>query len=133
MDVLAQNRMSVRAAEAEGVDAGVARPAVSIGKRLVASDDLEVQLVSLAKSFDGPSTATGTAVLTFTLENLDSDNAATDLAFSDDLDACDLKSFGHVEYDKPFYPCLSPNGEFSDEGSSDENRNSIPCRMRSSM
>ncbi|MCH7665702.1 MAG: hypothetical protein IH936_07225, partial [Acidobacteria bacterium] len=52
-----------------------------------ASDELIAQLLTLTKSFDGPTTATGTAVLTFTIENLDSVNAVSGLAFSDDLDA----------------------------------------------
>jgi len=52
-----------------------------------ASDELDVQLLTFSKSFDGPTTATGTAVLTFTLENLDSGAGASPLAFSDDLDA----------------------------------------------
>ena len=52
-----------------------------------ASDDLEVQLLKLSKSFDGPTIPTGSAVLTFTIENLDSVNPAGDLAFSDDLGA----------------------------------------------
>ncbi len=52
-----------------------------------ASDDLEVQLLKLGKSFDGPTTATGTAVLTFTIQNLDSVNPAGNLAFSDNLGA----------------------------------------------
>jgi uncharacterized repeat protein (TIGR01451 family) len=52
-----------------------------------ASDDLEVDLLTFSKSFDGPTSATGTAILTFTIENLDSVNDAVGLAFSDDLDA----------------------------------------------
>ncbi len=52
-----------------------------------ATDDLEVQTVTFSKSFDGPTTATSTAVLTFTLTNLDASSAVSGLAFSDDLDA----------------------------------------------
>lgn len=52
-----------------------------------ASDLLEVvELLAFSKSFDGPTTATGTAVLTFTITNPTA-NTATGLAFSDDLDA----------------------------------------------
>jgi uncharacterized repeat protein (TIGR01451 family) len=51
-----------------------------------ASDDLLVEVADLSKSFDGPTTATGTAVLTFTIENLGTD-PLTDLAFTDDLSA----------------------------------------------
>ncbi len=50
-----------------------------------ASDDLGVRLLTFSKSFNGPTTATGTPVLTFTIENVDATNAASDLAFSDDL------------------------------------------------
>ncbi len=51
-----------------------------------ANDTLEiVQLLQFTKSFDGPSTATGEAILTFTITNPGS-NSASDLAFSDDLD-----------------------------------------------
>ncbi len=52
-----------------------------------ASDNLRLKLINFSKSFDGPTTATGTAVLTFTIENLDTANAAIGLVFSDDLDA----------------------------------------------
>ena len=52
-----------------------------------ASDDLEVQLVEFSKSFDGPVAPPGTAVLTFTIKNLDSVSAVSGLVFSDDLDA----------------------------------------------
>jgi uncharacterized repeat protein (TIGR01451 family) len=52
-----------------------------------ASDDLNIiDLLEFSKSFDGPTTATGTPVLTFTITNQTS-NAVTDLSFSDDLDA----------------------------------------------
>ena len=51
-----------------------------------AADVLEVvQLLLFSKSFDGPSTATGEAILTFTITNPGS-NSASDLSFSDDLD-----------------------------------------------
>ena len=43
--------------------------------------------MTLGKSFDGSTTAGGTAVLTFTLENLDSSSGASPLAFSDNLGA----------------------------------------------
>lgn len=50
-----------------------------------ASDDLEViQLLLFSKSFDGPTTASGTATLTFTITNPGTDTA-TDISFSDDL------------------------------------------------
>ena len=51
-----------------------------------ASDDLLVEVAGLSKSFDGPTTATGTAVLTFTIENFGADPLAG-LAFTDDLSA----------------------------------------------
>jgi hypothetical protein len=51
-----------------------------------ASDDLLVEVAGLTKSFDGPTTATGTAVLTFTLENFGT-APLTGLAFTDDLSA----------------------------------------------
>ena len=50
-----------------------------------ASDDLTVlQLLDFSKSFDGPTTATGTATLTFTITNPGA-QTATGIAFSDDL------------------------------------------------
>ncbi len=50
-------------------------------------DDLEVlQLLTFSKSFDGPTTATGTATLTFTITNPGTDTASA-IAFSDDLNA----------------------------------------------
>ncbi len=52
-----------------------------------ASDDLEVDALKLGKAFDGPTTAGGTAVLSFTIENLDSVNGVSGLAFSDNLAA----------------------------------------------
>lgn len=52
-----------------------------------ASDDLTViQLLDFSKSFDGPTTIGGTAVLTFTITNPGVDTAFG-LSFSDDLDA----------------------------------------------
>ena len=51
-----------------------------------ASDELQVNLLTLSKSFDGPSAPGGTAVLTFDLVNLDPVNPAAGLAFSDNLD-----------------------------------------------
>ena len=52
-----------------------------------ASDDLLINLLAFSKAFDGPTAAGGTAVLTFTLENLSATTAAFDLGFTDDLDA----------------------------------------------
>nr|WP_240451272.1 hypothetical protein [Wenzhouxiangella sp. XN201] len=51
-----------------------------------ASDDLQVEQAGLSKAFDGPTTATGTAVLTFTIQNFSTD-ALTGLSFTDDLSA----------------------------------------------
>ena len=52
-----------------------------------ASDDLEVlNLLAFSKSFDGPTTATGSAVLSFTITNPGA-NTATGIAFTDDLNA----------------------------------------------
>ncbi len=52
-----------------------------------ASDVLEViQLLPFSKSFDGPTTATGAATLTFTITNPGTDTAS-DISFSDDLNA----------------------------------------------
>ncbi len=51
-----------------------------------ASDDLAVSVVSLSKAFDGPTVPGGTAVLTFTIDNLGG-IAANDLEFLDDLNA----------------------------------------------
>ena len=51
-----------------------------------ASDDLEViELLDFSKVFDGPTTATGTPVLTFTITNPRED-AVSDLSFSDNLE-----------------------------------------------
>ncbi|MDY7094885.1 MAG: hypothetical protein SX243_18080 [Acidobacteriota bacterium] len=52
-----------------------------------ASDDLLLNFLSLTKSFDGPTTAGGTAELTFTIQNLSSTATVADLEFSDDLTA----------------------------------------------
>ncbi|MCH9698017.1 MAG: IPTL-CTERM sorting domain-containing protein [Gammaproteobacteria bacterium] len=52
-----------------------------------ATDDLEViNLLQFSKSFDGPTTAAGTATLTFTITN-PGINTATGIAFSDNLNA----------------------------------------------
>jgi hypothetical protein len=52
-----------------------------------ASDDLLLNFLNLTKSFDGPTTAGGTADLTFNIQNLSSTATVSDLAFSDDLNA----------------------------------------------
>lgn len=50
-----------------------------------ASDFLDViQILGFTKSFDGPSTATGTAILTFTIDNPGT-GTASDVVFSDNL------------------------------------------------
>ena len=51
-----------------------------------ASDTLAIQNASFSKSFDGPAVAGGTAVLTFTIEDL-AGGGLSDLGFTDDLDA----------------------------------------------
>ena len=51
-----------------------------------ASDDLHIDFLTFTKTFDGPTGATGTPKLTFTIQNLNPAAAATDLSFSDDLD-----------------------------------------------
>ncbi len=51
-----------------------------------ATDDLRVDSLVFTKAFDGPTTATGTAVLSFTIENQAS-TAVSELQFSDDLDS----------------------------------------------
>ena len=67
-----------------------------------ASDVLEVvQLLQFSKSFDGPTTATGMATLTFTITNPGADTA-TDISFSDDLDAVIT---GLVATSLPALPC----------------------------
>ncbi|THB78879.1 MAG: IPTL-CTERM sorting domain-containing protein, partial [Desulfobacteraceae bacterium] len=68
----------------------------------VASDDLEViQLLPFSKSFDGPTTATGAATLTFTITNPGA-NTANGIAFSDNLD--DVIS-GLIATSLPAQPC----------------------------
>lgn len=52
-----------------------------------ASDGLLINLLAFSKTFDGPTSATGTAVLTFTIENLSATTTASDLGFTDDLNA----------------------------------------------
>lgn len=52
-----------------------------------ASDTLRVNNVTFDKSFSGPTTATGTVTLSFTLENLDAGNGVSGLSFTDNLDA----------------------------------------------
>jgi uncharacterized repeat protein (TIGR01451 family) len=60
-------------------------PAVSSGK---AAAVLEVQLEALHKLFlDDPAPPGGTVTLRFTITNFDRNEAATDVAFTDDLDA----------------------------------------------
>ncbi len=51
-----------------------------------ASDDFVVSVINFDKAFDGPTVATGTAVLTFLIENLNATDASG-LEFTDDLDA----------------------------------------------
>ncbi|MBT8116097.1 MAG: thrombospondin type 3 repeat-containing protein, partial [Arenicella sp.] len=52
-----------------------------------ASDELVINTLVLAKEFDAATGPGGTAVLTFTLENLSATDTADNLAFTDDLDA----------------------------------------------
>lgn len=52
-----------------------------------ATDDLFIEAVTFTKSFDGPTTAGGAPVLTFSIENLSAITTVSSLAFSDDLDA----------------------------------------------
>ncbi len=67
-----------------------------------ASDDLEViQLLTFSKSFDGPTTATGTAILTFTIVNPGTETA-DGIAFSDDLNSVIP---GLVASSLPALPC----------------------------
>ncbi len=67
-----------------------------------ASDALEIiQLLTFSKSFDGPTTATGTAILTFTITNPGAD-MVTGIAFSDDLDAV---ISGLIAISLPALPC----------------------------
>ncbi|MFP3940685.1 MAG: hypothetical protein ACLF0P_10290, partial [Thermoanaerobaculia bacterium] len=53
----------------------------------LATDLLQIRAVTFTKAFDGPTTAGGEAVLTFTLTNLDGDSGVSSLGFTDDLDA----------------------------------------------
>ena len=67
-----------------------------------ASDTLEIiQLLLFSKSFDGPTTATGTAMLTFTITNPGAD-AAANISFTDDLDAV---ISGLIATSLPATPC----------------------------
>jgi uncharacterized repeat protein (TIGR01451 family) len=52
-----------------------------------ATDVLQIDFFQLTKAFDGPTAATGTPTLTFTLQNLDPSNGVSNLSFLDDLDA----------------------------------------------
>ena len=52
-----------------------------------ASDSLHIRVVDFSKAFDGPSAATRTAQLSFTIHNIDASNPASGLGFTDDLDA----------------------------------------------
>ena len=52
-----------------------------------ASDTLYIQGIEFTKSFDGPSTATGTPVLTYTITNLSPSQSVSNLSFTDDMDA----------------------------------------------
>ena len=52
-----------------------------------ASDDIDVNLMTLTKRFEGSTEQGGTTTLTFVIENLNSGSVATDVGFTDDLDA----------------------------------------------
>ena len=52
-----------------------------------AADELELLVIDLQKTFDGPTAATNTVVLTFTLSNQSSTDTFENLGFTDDLDA----------------------------------------------
>jgi hypothetical protein len=52
-----------------------------------ASDSLPIDFLDFNKSFAGPTSAGGTPMLTFTIQNLSDSATISDLAFSDDLDA----------------------------------------------
>ena len=67
-----------------------------------ASDDLIIATLDFSKSFDGPTTAGGTPMLTFTVTNLDTSSSVSDLAFSDDLDNVIM---GLVATSLPATPC----------------------------
>ncbi|WP_299880391.1 choice-of-anchor U domain-containing protein [uncultured Cocleimonas sp.] len=67
-----------------------------------ASDNLEIiNLLQFSKSFDGPSTATGTATLTFTISNPGT-SAASGISFTDDLESV---LSGLVATSLPAMPC----------------------------
>ena len=67
-----------------------------------ASDDLEVtQILLFSKAFDGPTTATGTAILTFTITN-PGGATATGIGFTDDLGAVIP---GLIAISLPAVPC----------------------------
>ena len=67
-----------------------------------ANDELEVvQLLGFSKSFDGPTTATGTATLTFTITNPGTDSV-DGINFSDDLDSV---ISGLIAISLPAVPC----------------------------
>ena len=52
-----------------------------------AMDDLQVASLTFTKAFAGPTVAGGTVDLEFTIENLGAGATASDISFSDDLDA----------------------------------------------
>jgi uncharacterized repeat protein (TIGR01451 family) len=52
-----------------------------------ATDTLRIDAMDFSKAFDGPTGAGSTAVLSFTIDNLDAANGIAGLSFSDDLDA----------------------------------------------
>ncbi|MCP4250734.1 MAG: hypothetical protein GY778_27160, partial [bacterium] len=80
---------------------GLAPPEVPVSGD-AASDDLEVlNLLLFTKSFDGPTTATGMATLTFTITNPGA-NTASDISFSDDLDGVIT---GLIATSLPALPC----------------------------
>lgn len=78
-----------------------------------ASDTLEVDPLTLTKSFDGPTVAGGTAILTFTIENLDGSQGIAPLSFGDDLDAV---LSGLVATDLPPTPPCGPGSTLSGTG-----------------
>jgi len=52
-----------------------------------ASDQLRIDFLTLAKSFDGPTVAGGSPILSITITNLDATSGVSGLSLSDDLDA----------------------------------------------
>jgi hypothetical protein len=52
-----------------------------------ASDQLQIEFLTFAKAFDAPTVAGGTAMLTFTLQNLSATTGVGELGFTDDLSA----------------------------------------------